>query len=118
MSPEIFKAPDEEPGKESQPEGQARIYPEQGNQPRGGGPGSDQPGYTKSPGSQFNSKNSAEERHYTLSVTDENRQKSFDTEDKRWATNLQLRDWIILLIAILFWVGFQLSFYFLEPGLR
>ncbi len=113
MSPEIYKAPGEEPGKDDD----AKIYkaPGEGSQGRQGGR---EPGYTSSPGNDFNSKNSSEERHYTLSISDEDRQRSFDTEDKRWATNLQVRDWIMLLIAIVIWVGFQLSFYFLEPGLR
>ena len=58
------------------------------------------------------------EREYTLSISDEDRQKSFETEDKRWEQGEQIRDWVVLIIAILFWLGFQLSFYFLVPGIK
>ena len=60
----------------------------------------------------------AYERDYTLSISDEDRQKSFEVEDRRWEKNQQIRDWTILIVAILFWIGFQLSFYFLVPGIR
>lgn len=48
------------------------------------------------------------ERGYTLSISEEERQASFDVEDRRWETNQQVRDWTILVIAILFWLAFQL----------
>lgn len=57
------------------------------------------------------------ERKYMLSISNEDRQKSFAEEDQRWETNRQIRDWILLIAGILFWVAFQLSIYFLIPGL-
>jgi hypothetical protein len=58
------------------------------------------------------------ERRYTLSISDEDREKSFQTEDARWETRKQVRDWIILVILIIVWLAFQLSFFFLVPGIR
>ena len=57
------------------------------------------------------------ERRYSISISDEKREKSFAEEDQRWETNRQVRDWIILIIAIVFWIAFQLSVYFLVPGI-
>lgn len=58
------------------------------------------------------------ERRYTLSITDEDREASFATEDERWEPQNQIRDWVILIIAVLFWVGIQLSMFFLVPGIK
>ena len=58
------------------------------------------------------------ERQYTYSISEEDRQKSFEIEDKRWEKNRQIGDWLKLgLMILLFW-GWTLLVYFLEPGLR
>lgn len=58
------------------------------------------------------------ERHYTFSITEEDRKRSFDIEDRRWARGQQLRDWLILALLIAISLGYHLLVYFLEPGLR
>lgn len=58
------------------------------------------------------------ERQYTLSISEDDRLESFATEDERWEPHNQVRDWIVLAIAIAIWVGFELSFYLLVPGIR
>ncbi len=97
MSPQIYKAPNDK-----EPEGSAKIYNSRGDPEE----------------NTWDSKNPNQEREYTLSISEEDRKKSFETEDKRWSTANRVRDWVILVILIIFWIGFQLSFYFLEPGLR
>ena len=57
-------------------------------------------------------------RRYTLSISDEDRRRSFEHEDERWERHRQVRDWIVLGAAALFWVAFQLSFLFLVPGIK
>ncbi len=57
-------------------------------------------------------------RQYTLSITEEDRQRSFEHEDERWERHRQVRDWLLLGVAALFWVAFQLSFFFLVPGIK
>lgn len=57
-------------------------------------------------------------RHYTLSISEEDRQRSFAHEDERWSRRNQVRDWLILGVAIVVWVAFQLSFYFIVPGIK
>lgn len=59
-----------------------------------------------------------QERQYTLSISEEDRQRSFELEDKRWARNKQIRDWLILIGLILIMWAWQLIVYFSEPGLR
>lgn len=58
------------------------------------------------------------EREYTLSISDEDRQKSFEIEDRRWERSKIIQDWVVLGIAIVVWLAFQLSFYFLVPGIK
>ncbi|MCB0007885.1 MAG: hypothetical protein KDE04_15575 [Anaerolineales bacterium] len=59
-----------------------------------------------------------EHRQYTLSITEADRQKSFDTEDARWSRAQQTRDWSILGVMILIMLIWQFLVYWLEPGLR
>lgn len=66
----------------------------------------------------FEEEGKEEQRQYTLSISEENRERSFEIEDERWSKQNQIRDWIVLGIAILFWLGTQLIVYFLEPGLK
>lgn len=58
------------------------------------------------------------ERRYTLSINDDERQRSFDLEDERWESSKQIRDWVIVIIITLAYLAIQLSVYFLEPGLK
>ena len=58
------------------------------------------------------------ERRYTLSITDEDRRRSFETEDKRWARDQQIRDWLKLALLIAISLAYHLVVFFLEPGLR
>ncbi len=101
MSVEIFPPP-QDPS--DRPDRDVEIYP--GNPRQPGKAGEDQ------------EEDKDQERHYTLSISDEDRDKSFEIEDKRWSSGEQVRDWVILIILILIWLTFQVSFYFLVPGIR
>ena len=58
------------------------------------------------------------ERKYTLSITEEDRRKSFEIEDKRWARDKQIGDWLKLGLFIVVDLAWMAVVYFLEPGLR
>lgn len=58
------------------------------------------------------------ERHYTLSISDKDRQTSFDIEDKRWERGEQIKDWLKLAGMVAIVLLYHLVVYFLEPGLR
>lgn len=58
------------------------------------------------------------ERQYTISISEENRLKSFQIEDERWATSEQVKDWLKLALMIAVDLAWMLIVYFLEPGLR
>jgi hypothetical protein len=58
------------------------------------------------------------ERQYTFSITDEDRDRSFEIEDRRWERGQQIRDWLILALMIAISLGYHLLVFFLEPGLR
>ncbi len=49
---------------------------------------------------------------------EKDRETSFHMEDKRWARNEQIKDWLKLLILVLLTLAWHLTVYFLEPGLR
>ncbi len=69
--------------------------------------------------SDLSSQNQPEnERRYTLSISDADRKHSYEIENERWALNKQIRDWIVIIIAVILWVGFQLSIFFLVPGIK
>lgn len=59
-----------------------------------------------------------EERRYTLSITEDDRQRSFDIEDERWTVRHQVLDWLLLLGMMVIVAGYHLVIYFFEPGLR
>ena len=58
------------------------------------------------------------ERQYTYSISEEDRQKSFDIEDERWTRGKQARDWMKLGLMILIYWAWCLIVFLLEPGLR
>lgn len=58
------------------------------------------------------------ERRYTISISEENRQRSFQIEDERWATGEQVKDWLKLALMIAIDLAWMLIVYLLEPGLR
>jgi hypothetical protein len=58
------------------------------------------------------------ERRYTMSISDEDRKKSFEIEDRRWATSEQIKDWLKLLVMMIITAIWCLTVYFLQPGLR
>lgn len=60
----------------------------------------------------------ARERQYTLSISDGDRQHSFEIEDERWSTEEQLRDWVKLGVLVLITLAWHLLVYYLSPGLR
>lgn len=43
---------------------------------------------------------------------------SYAEEDRRWAPSHQYRDWLWLLVAMAVVLGFFITVYFTEPGLR
>ena len=57
-------------------------------------------------------------RQYTVSISEEDRRKSFEIEDERWQLKYQLRDWLILGVLVLITLVWTLFVYFLQPGLR
>lgn len=42
----------------------------------------------------------------------------YEREDDRWSFRNQLKDWGILLLMMLIYLGWTLTVYFLEPGIR
>ncbi len=46
------------------------------------------------------------------------RKRSFEAEDGRWERRQQWRDWMILLVMIALSLGYHMTIYALEPGLR
>ena len=58
------------------------------------------------------------ERQFTFSISEEDRQKSFEIEDKRWSRSEQIKDWLKLGLMMAIMLGWGLLVYFLEPGLR
>lgn len=58
------------------------------------------------------------ERQYTYSISEEDRQKSFEIEDERWSKENQRRDWMKLGLMILINWAWCLLVFLLEPGLR
>lgn len=57
-------------------------------------------------------------RRYTVSISDEDRSRSFELEDERWQVKNQVRDWLILAVLVLITVGWNLLVYFMEAGLK
>ncbi len=49
---------------------------------------------------------------------EKDRETSFAMEDKRWRKSEQIKDWLKLLILVLFTLAWHLTVYFLEPGMR
>ena len=43
---------------------------------------------------------------------------SLEIEDRRWARNEQIKDWLKLGLIIVLDLGWMIAVYFLEPGLR
>lgn len=64
------------------------------------------------------SENKEQERQFTLSIGEEEREKSFEKEDERWARENQMRDWLKLAVLIVASLAYHLLIFFLEPGLR
>ncbi len=90
------------------------------NNPQGQGPNYTPPNRGKSapPGSRLAENDLALERRYGLSISDEDRKKSFEIEDERWSTKNQVKDWLKLGGMVLLTAIWCLIVYFLEPGLR
>lgn len=63
-------------------------------------------------------KNPEEHRQYTVSISEEDRKRSFEIEDERWKLKYQMRDWLILLLLVAITVGWNLLVYFNEAGIR
>lgn len=59
-----------------------------------------------------------EQRQYTLSISEEDRQRSFEMEDSRWERNKQIRDWLILGLMVAVTLLWHYLVYLFEPGLR
>jgi hypothetical protein len=59
-----------------------------------------------------------DERRYTLSISEEERERSFKMEDDRWAREKQLGDWLKLALLVVISLAYHLLIFFLEPGLR
>lgn len=59
-----------------------------------------------------------EERHYTLSISEEARKRSFEIEDERWSTRQQIGDWLKLGLAVVVYLAVTYAVYLLEPGLK
>ncbi len=57
-------------------------------------------------------------RQPTFWYNEKDRETSFRMEDKRWARNEQIKDWLKLLVLVLLTLAWHLTVYFLEPGLR
>lgn len=58
------------------------------------------------------------ERRYTVSISDEDRDSSFELEDKRWARSEQIKDWLKLGLMVLVYLAWTFLVYWREPGLR
>ncbi len=58
------------------------------------------------------------ERQFTLSISDEDRKKSFEIEDWRWSQKEQAKDWLKVGLMVAIMWAWMLAVYFLEPGLR
>ncbi|MGE5224296.1 MAG: hypothetical protein ACM3PY_17810 [Omnitrophica WOR_2 bacterium] len=58
------------------------------------------------------------ERRYGLSMTNEDRKKSFQIEDERWSRDNQIKDWLKLGLMMVIMIVWMATVYFLEPGLR
>lgn len=63
-------------------------------------------------------KNTENHRQYNVSISEEDRNRSFEIEDERWRIQNQLRDWMILGVMVLLTLGWNLFVYFMEAGLR
>ena len=72
---------------------------------------------TPSPSSAHDSERE-EQRQYTISISEADRQKSFQIEDERWSRSNQLRDWLILGVMVFVTLFWMILVYLLEPGLR
>lgn len=60
----------------------------------------------------------SDERHYTLSISEDHRRHSFDIEDERWERGQQIGDWLKLGFIVLIYLAVTYAVYLLEPGLR
>lgn len=58
------------------------------------------------------------ERRYTLSISEDARQHSFEMEDEEWSRENQIKDWLKLLLLIVISLTYHLLIFLLEPGLR
>lgn len=59
-----------------------------------------------------------DERHYSLSISEEERQHSFDIEDERWSRRNQIGDWLKLGFVVLIYLTVTYLIYLFEPGIR
>lgn len=50
-------------------------------------------------------------------LTDRERRRSFEEEDRRWSTGHQVRDWLVLVGLMAISVAWMLALALLEPGL-
>ena len=57
-------------------------------------------------------------RSYTESISDEDRESSFEIEDPRWARSEQIKDWLKLGLMVIIYLAWTLLVYWREPGLR
>lgn len=59
-----------------------------------------------------------DERHYTLSISEDERQRSFDIEDERWERSRQIGDWLKLGLVVVIYLAVTYAIYLFEPGIR
>ncbi len=76
------------------------------------------PGQPSRPSGEPSAEEKEQFRQPTFWHNEKDRETSIRMEDKRWARNEQIKDWLKLLVLVLLTLAWHLTVYFLEPGLR
>ncbi len=92
--------------------------PDQTKQGDGKNPQTGRPGVPSRPGGEPSEEEREQFRQPTFWYNEKDRETSFHMEDRRWAKNEQVKDWLKLLLLVVLTLAWHLTVYFLEPGLR
>ncbi len=103
----------DQPKKPNQP--QNPNQPQQSGQPNAQ---TGRPGVPSRAGGEPSEEEREQFRQPNFWYNEKDRETSFRMEDKRWAKNEQVKDWLKLLLLVLLTLAWHLTVYFLEPGLR